>query len=358
MGDTNEVEVEKTTHVLEYGSKSVNYIYLDGSLEKKSASAVPRSTVPKLIFTHGAGGDLESHAVADFVNGFSKISPVVCFAGNSNLTSRVKMFEAVMENQTYWECIGGRSLGARAACIAATNSGKPDLLVLVSYPLQSKGDVRDQILLDLPASIEVMFISGDHDTMCDLDNLAAVRARMPCKSWMVIVKGADHGMNMKPKHSTEEAGIRMGAIAAKWREYRIGVKAAKPSTSKREKGISNKFEHDHDNKESHIFWNAETEKIEWSGWHREVNPGFIEPATQTDFSATESAMRPNPTNELYTDPRTKLHARKRSVSNTTPVPKKAGKSSDAQNSEKLTAFSPKSDAVSSRTRQRKKSKSS
>ena len=83
-----------------------------------------------MVFTHGAGGGLQAPAVANFVSGFANVMPIVCFQGNMNLASRTKMFEAGCEDQGYAKCLGGRSMGARAAVMAATE--KTTHLVLVS----------------------------------------------------------------------------------------------------------------------------------------------------------------------------------------------------------------------------------
>lgn len=147
-----------------------------------------------------------------------------------NLGARVKGFDAVSEDakasgaETV-PCFGGRSMGARAAVIAATAQFEAAVgdtgvssLILASYPLVSeKGDLRDRILLELPAEMSVLFISGDRDSMCDLRKLSEERGKMKAKSWMVVVKGADHGMNVAGgKKATEAVGVETGKVAAKW----------------------------------------------------------------------------------------------------------------------------------------------
>src|ERR1700733_7583768 len=115
-------------------------------------------------------------------------------------------------------------MGARAAVIAATGQFTAvgvtgvSSLILASYPLVSeKGDVRDRILLELPAEISVLFISGDRDSMCDLRKLNEVRGKMKAKSWMVVVRGADHGMNVAGgKKATGAGGGGAGEVAARW----------------------------------------------------------------------------------------------------------------------------------------------
>ena len=182
------------------------------------------------------------------------------FEGNSNLKSRAAGFERILEHgerEKWWDGIGGgdadddvtgrvtktattaatipamggRSLGARAAVTAAalhfdqsstSPSPSPGVsLVLSSYPLISpSGDVRDQILLALPQNVDVLFISGDNDSMCPLDRLQAVREKMKAPSWLVVVKGADHGMKIKGgkdlKTGCERVGLVCGWLAWRW----------------------------------------------------------------------------------------------------------------------------------------------
>ena len=202
-----------------------------------------------LVFTHGAGGTLQSDAVANFTHGFASHSPqssILCFQGNMNLKARVKMFSEVMAsdlNAKIPRCLGGRSMGARAAVMAATETTTH--LVLVSYPLHTARETRDQVLLDLPASIKVIFVSGDRDEMCNLERLEEVRGKMQCKTWRVIVENADHGMNVKPKSGTREVGRKTGDVVAMWLS----------SSDNRREG--------------RIAWNPDEEMAQWNGWSLE-----------------------------------------------------------------------------------------
>lgn len=219
-----------------------------------------------LIFTHGAGGTLNSDGIADFSSGFATRLPLVCFQGNMNLKSRVKMFSEVMKNQDFESCLGGRSMGARAAVMAATLKTK--LLVLESYPLHTDKETRDQILLDIDPSIEVLFAIGDKDSMCDLTRLDSVRKRMKCRTWLLVVQGADHGMKITPKAAISEVGRKTGEIAADWIETR-----------------------DSERREGRVFWDQE---VKWVGWtpapHGEIeldNPKISTAAHQTSKRGAE-----------------------------------------------------------------------
>jgi len=255
------------------------------------------SITPALIFTHGSGGTLQSDAVANFVNGFVSSplnSSILCFQGNMNLKSRVKMFDAVidagntqpeLEMRTSPRCLGGRSSGARAASMAATD--ETTYLVLVSYPLHTDKEVRDEILLDLPETMRVVFISGDHDSMCDLERLEDVRTRMSCKTWRVVVQAADHGMNVKPKAATVEMGKATGRVVANWLASS-----------------------DENLREGRVFWDAENEIAQWSEWSSKPQDSDTPATKKKDRSikASKAELRPQRQDEK---PRRKTPSRKR-----------------------------------------------
>ena len=131
-------------------------------------------------------------------------------------------------------------MGARAAVMAATEATKH--LVLISYPLHTGDQVRDQILLDISPSVKVIFVSGDRDSMCDLTKLDLVRSEMRCQTWRIVTEGADHGMDMKPKKFTEAVGIKTGEVVAEW------IKRS-----------------DHTRTEGRIVC-SEDGQVEWTGW--------------------------------------------------------------------------------------------
>lgn len=205
-----------------------------------------------LVFTHGAGGNLQSDAIANFVHGFSshsQQSSILCFQGNMHLKLRVKMFNEVIHsdlNVHTPRCLGGRSLGARAAVAVIDNTTH---LVLISYPLQT-ATIRAKVLVDLPASIKVIFVNGDRDEMCDLERLEEVRRKMSCQTWRVVVENADHGMNVTPKAGTREVGRKTGDVVAMW------LNASDPNR-----------------REGKIVWSAD--EAQWSGWYA----GDAEPET-------------------------------------------------------------------------------
>ncbi|KAG8529716.1 uncharacterized protein KY384_005197 [Bacidia gigantensis] len=196
---------------------------------------------PALIFTHGAGGTIKADAVVNFAKGFATLSPILTFQGTMNLKARTTAFTAVSEDQNFFKCFGGRSMGARAAVLASIE--RTTHLVLVSYPLHTDKDVRDQILLDLSADKKTIFVSGDRDSMCDIDRLQEIRDKMKAKSWLCLVEGADHSMSVKPKSASASIVSKTGEIVAKWLDHL-----------------------DEKTTEGRLSWNAEEGEVRWSGW--------------------------------------------------------------------------------------------
>lgn len=201
-----------------------------GPPEKEHRTGRVKPLTPKLIFTHGAGGGLANPATVQFAAGFTgEAPPVVCFQGTMNLQSRVRSFKAVVSqlaesehaSRDTFPALGGRSMGARAAVMAANGDeeGRFKTLVLVSYPLlggKQGADVRDQILYDISADTDVLFVTGSSDKMCPVERLRDVRKNMKAKSWLLEVEGADHGMSAKPKQATAPLRKKTGEIAALW----------------------------------------------------------------------------------------------------------------------------------------------
>lgn len=112
-------------------------------------------------------------------------------------------------------------MGARAAVIAATehlqDHDAKTQLILISYPLKgTKDDLRDEILLNLPESVKVLFVIGDRDAMCPLDLLNETRKKMKAAAQLVVVQSADHGMHVKPAKREKEVGEETGRVAAEW----------------------------------------------------------------------------------------------------------------------------------------------
>jgi predicted alpha/beta-hydrolase family hydrolase len=208
---------------------------------------------------------LNSDAMMHFRTGFARQETVTCFQGNMNLTSRVRMFDAVVNAQPEVNCLGGRSMGARAAVICANSRGEGgsgqgniERLVLVSYPLHTEKEIRDGILLEIEGRTKVLFVSGERDEMCDLDRLEEVRKKMKARSWRIVVRGADHGMVVKRKVGTKDVGELVGEVIARWLR-----------------------DNEDENVEGEIRWDEGGERAVWSGWVGEPK-GHEEPKSESD----------------------------------------------------------------------------
>ncbi|KAF9983848.1 hypothetical protein BGZ75_004583 [Mortierella antarctica] len=93
-------------------------------------------------------------------------------------------------------------------------------LVLFSYPLHTPDNtkaLRDQILLDIPASVSTLFVSGLKDTMCQPLLFERVFKGMKSSPREIIqVTDADHGLGFgssKPAQGKKEALI---AAISEW----------------------------------------------------------------------------------------------------------------------------------------------
>ena len=89
----------------------------------------------------------------------------------------------------------GKSMGGRVGCHVALEEPVAGVICL-GYPLQSgaTGALRDEVLVALRAPI--LFVQGSHDSLCPLDKLAEVRARMTAPSTLLVVEGGNHSLEV------------------------------------------------------------------------------------------------------------------------------------------------------------------
>lgn len=69
----------------------------------------------------------------------------------------------------------------------------------------------------------MLFIVGERDAMCPLGLLEETREKMVARSRVVVVQGADHGMNVVPAKRTRGLGEETGRVAARWLSGEIDV---------------------------------------------------------------------------------------------------------------------------------------
>jgi predicted alpha/beta-hydrolase family hydrolase len=99
----------------------------------------------------------------------------------------------------------GKSMGGRIGCHVSLEE-KVDGLICLGYPLCAMGDrakLRDQVLISLETP--VLFVQGTRDSLCPLDLLEQVRAKMKTRNNLYVVAGGDHSLRVT-KRELQERG--------------------------------------------------------------------------------------------------------------------------------------------------------
>lgn len=90
----------------------------------------------------------------------------------------------------------GKSMGGRIGCHVSLEE-KVDGVVCLGYPLCGGGDptkLRDKVLRALETP--VLFVQGTRDSLCPLDLLERVRAEMKATTFLYVVEGGDHSLQV------------------------------------------------------------------------------------------------------------------------------------------------------------------
>jgi predicted alpha/beta-hydrolase family hydrolase len=96
----------------------------------------------------------------------------------------------------------GKSMGGRIGCHVSPEE-KVDGLVCLGYPLCGGGDrskLRDKVLRALETPI--LFVQGTRDSLCPLDLLESVRAEMKAPTFLHVVEGGDHSLQVSKRQLT------------------------------------------------------------------------------------------------------------------------------------------------------------
>src|SRR6266404_2826288 len=94
----------------------------------------------------------------------------------------------------------GKSMGGRIGCHVALQE-KVDAIVCLGYPLCAMGNrtkLRDEVLRALRTPI--LFVQGTRDSLCPLDLLESVRAKMEAPNFLHVVEGGDHSLVVAKRH--------------------------------------------------------------------------------------------------------------------------------------------------------------
>lgn len=90
----------------------------------------------------------------------------------------------------------GKSMGGRIGCHVSLEE-KVDGVVCLGYPLCGGGDptkLRDKVLRALETP--VLFVQGTRDSLCPLDLLERARAEMKAPTFLHVVEGGDHSLQV------------------------------------------------------------------------------------------------------------------------------------------------------------------
>jgi predicted alpha/beta-hydrolase family hydrolase len=90
----------------------------------------------------------------------------------------------------------GKSMGGRVGCHVSLEE-KVEGIVCFGYPLCGGGDplkLRDKVLRALATPI--LFVQGTRDSLCPLDLLESIRAEMKTTTFLHVVEGGDHSLQV------------------------------------------------------------------------------------------------------------------------------------------------------------------
>ena len=177
---------------------------------------------PLLLFAPGAGAPSTSPWMQAWARRLAGLGEVVTFDYPYALAGRrrpdrqpvlVEAHRAALHEAARRHpgpvVFAGKSMGSRMGCHLALDE-PPRALVCFGYPLVgASGGVRDEVLLAMVTPI--LFVQGTRDSLCPLDRLEAVRARMQAPSVLHVVDGGDHSLTLT-KTRLRELGLTQDGV--------------------------------------------------------------------------------------------------------------------------------------------------
>ena len=189
---------------------------------------------PSFLFAHGAGAPSSSAWMVAWRKRMATLGDVTAFdypymrAGRKapdRLPVLIDAHRAVLVKVRARAkgplFLAGKSMGGRVGCHLALEEPVAGVICL-GYPLQSRGyrtalpagthrgglgtlrgsqpessatgALRDEVLLAL--RVPILFVQGSRDSLCPLDKLAEVRARMNAPSTLLVVEGGNHSLEV------------------------------------------------------------------------------------------------------------------------------------------------------------------
>ena len=164
---------------------------------------------PFFLFAHGAGAPSSSAWMVAWRDRLASLGSVTAFdypymrAGRKTpdrLPALIAAHRAVLASSRARArgplFLIGKSMGGRVGCHVALEEKTVAGVICLGYPLQSgaSGAMRDEVLIALRSPI--LFVQGSRDSLCSLDKLAAVRARMTAPSTLLVVEGGNHSLEV------------------------------------------------------------------------------------------------------------------------------------------------------------------
>jgi len=172
---------------------------------------------PAIVLAHGAGSDMASPFMSTVHSGLAREGYVAVKFNFPYTEARRRapdprpvlercyraVVDAVTGDRTLappWVAIGGKSLGGRIASYVAAAGAPVRGLVFLGYPLHPAGR-PDELRADhLPGvTVPMLFVEGTRDTLCDLERLRPVLARLP-RATLHTIEGGDHSFRV-PRRS-------------------------------------------------------------------------------------------------------------------------------------------------------------
>ena len=190
---------------------------------------------PAVILAHGAGNDMTSRFMSTVHTGLAREGYVSVKFNFPYTEARRRapdprpvlercyraVVDAIIADRALapaWVAIGGKSLGGRIASYVAAAGAPVRGLVFLGYPLHPAGRPEQLRADHLPGiALPMLFVEGTRDTLCDLDRLRPVLARIQ-RATLHTIEGGDHSFRVPRRSGREDADVweEIVAVAARW----------------------------------------------------------------------------------------------------------------------------------------------
>ena len=190
---------------------------------------------PAVILAHGAGSDMTSPFMSTVHTGLAREGYVTVKFNFPYTEARRRapdprpvlercyraVVEAIATDRALapaWVAIGGKSLGGRIASYVAAAGAPVRGLVFLGYPLHPAGRPEQLRADHLPKiAVPMLFVEGTRDTLCDLDRLRPILARLP-RATLHTIEGGDHSFRVPRRTGREDAEVweDIVSVTARW----------------------------------------------------------------------------------------------------------------------------------------------